>query len=439
MSLGLSFEPRDFIENVIGFLPIGVAFANLGLVRAVLWAALLSACAETAQFGMAHRDPSLFDVLANVVGGVLGVLLWRAASSKPPALAISNPLAVAAFFGALAMPLGIWSDAGALRSTRGGTTPGVLEARWSFGEAAGRVGRDSSGHNLDVDIHQVAVLRPPGILGSALRISGPGDYAAAPISSDLRLEGSMTVSAWIQSASFPDDDAAIVSQLGNGFGFQLDTTIDKGPRTIGFKLTNSCGDLMARYGSTPLKKGKWDHVAGVYDAQAGSLDVYLNAELDNGVLVGRVTHGQRSSRFRLFLGRRSDEMGYAFSGLLDDIRIYSFALTRSQIAAVMRGRDIASPAALTPPTSQDPECAIFSEPDDGRSPAAAAVFGVLLALACLHPRFPGALWVRMLCGAVAGVIFLPLMPGLPLLGRWIMVLASAAGSLSVFRSMQTDS
>jgi hypothetical protein len=70
-----------------------------------------------------------------------------------------------------------------------------------------------------------------------------------------------------------------VSQLHNNGGshsdrgYQLDTTIDQGPRTIGFKLSDACGHLMARYGATPLALHTWYHVAGVYDAAAQTLDV----------------------------------------------------------------------------------------------------------------------------------------------------------------------
>jgi hypothetical protein len=84
----------------------------------------------------------------------------------------------------------------------------------------------------------------------------------------------MTISAWIKSTAWPRDDAAIVSS-----GFLLDTTIDEGPRTIGFKLGNSCGALMARYGATPLALNTWYYVAGVYNAKAGTMDVYLNGDI----------------------------------------------------------------------------------------------------------------------------------------------------------------
>ena len=89
-------------------------------------------------------------------------------------------------------------------------------------------------------------------------------------------------------------------------GFQLDTTIDKGPRTIGFKLGNSCGTMMARYGTTPLALNTWYYVAGVYNAKAKTMDVYLNGELDNGFLVGPVMGIQKSSRKNVYVGRRSD-------------------------------------------------------------------------------------------------------------------------------------
>ena len=100
----------------------------------------------------------------------------------------------------------------------------------------------------------------------------------------------MTISAWIKSTSYPIDDAAIVSSHTSAVaGYQLDVTADRGPRTIGFKIANECGQLAARYGATPLLTDTSYHVAGVYNAEARTLDVYLNGKLDNGFLLGSVT------------------------------------------------------------------------------------------------------------------------------------------------------
>jgi hypothetical protein len=218
-------------------------------------------------------------------------------------------------------------------------------------------------------------------------LDGRKDFIDVGRNTPLRLNGSMTVTAWIKPTSFPVDDAAIVSQFDSGFGYQFDTTVDRGPRTIGFKLTNACGDLMARYKTTPLAANVWHHVAGVYDSEKKALDVYLNGELDNGFLLGSITATQRSSRAPVYLGKRTDLEGFDFAGSLDDVRIYSIALTSAEIDTVMRGSPVVR--ASTPGNShqttglssyRNEPCAVLSEPYDKNIPIAAAAIGVLAAI-----------------------------------------------------------
>ena len=87
-------------------------------------------------------------------------------------------------------------------------------------------------------------------------------------------------------------------------GYQLDTTVDRGPRTIGFKLTNSSGGSMFRYGATALQANTWYHVTGVYNAATSELHVYLNGQLDDGTLLGTVTATQQNSSANVNIGRR---------------------------------------------------------------------------------------------------------------------------------------
>ena len=71
------------------------------------------------------------------------------------------------------------------------------------------------------------------------------------------------------------------------------------------------------------------------------MDVYLNGELDNGVLVGPVMGMQKPSRKNVYIGRRSDTDGLIrrrsdsdrFTGDIDDVRIYSLPLTKTEIVA----------------------------------------------------------------------------------------------------------
>ena len=130
---------------------------------------------------------------------------------------------------------------------------------------------------------------------------------------------------------------------------------------------------MARYGATTLVVGTWYHVAGVYDAPKRTLDVYLNGKLDNGPLVGPVTSTQHSSRWPVYIGRRSDLEGFGFAGLIRDVRIYSFALTNDDIAALMRGESVNGEGADRAPSNtsevgrpkeQNPQCSVISEEGD---------------------------------------------------------------------------
>src|SRR4030095_9087912 len=113
--------------------------------------------------------------------------------------------------------------------------------------------------------------------------------------------------------------------------------IDEGPRTIGFKLAASSGRLMARYGKTPLATHQWYHVAGVYDAEARSLELYLNGRSDNGCLRGHVTTRQHASGFGVFVGRRAGDPGFEFAGAGDDVRITSRAPAQAEIESMMEG------------------------------------------------------------------------------------------------------
>ena len=194
-------------------------------------------------------------------------------------------------------------------------------------------GTDSRAHSSTV---------PPSPRQASTAMQWPwmevNDYVNLGNPTALQLTGSMTVSAWIYSSAFPADDAAIVSKRGSGplIGFQLDTTVDQGTRTIGFKLTNSSGGQMVRYGATTLQTNTWYYVTGVYDATAQTLNVYLNGQLDNGALLGTVTTSQQNSTLNVNIGQRSGSPGaYNFNGLIDDVRIYNRPLTVAQIQTDM--------------------------------------------------------------------------------------------------------
>jgi chitodextrinase len=217
------------------------------------------------------------------------------------------------------------------------STPLGLVAAYSFSEGAGTTVADVSGNN-NTGTASGTTWTTAGQFGSALVFNGTSAFVDLGNPATLRLTGSMTISAWVRSAAFPGDDAAIVSKRdGASLGYQLDTSIDTGPRTIGFKLTSSTGANMARYGATAMQLNQWYYVTGVYDAAAQTLNVYLNGVLDNGTLRGPVSATQQNSPLNVSIGRRTGLAGYAFNGTIDELRIYNRALTQAEIQADMAG------------------------------------------------------------------------------------------------------
>ena len=389
---------------------------------------------------MLYRAPSLVDIGTNVVGAILGVIVVARYNVKPQFKG-SRQIGIVSGALALLLILGVWVWK---RSGNWTTTPGTgtLEAHWRLDESSGRIALDSSGHGLNGEYYHTEPKRVAGPMGSTVKFDGKSDYIDFGHPTALRLTSSMTISAWIKPTSFPRDDAAIVSNH-TGIGFQLDTTIDKGPRTIGFKLGNSCGTIMARYGATPLALDTWYYVAGVYNAKAKTIDVYLNGELDNGFLSGPVTSSQISSREYAYVGRRGDP-GFGFAGEIGDVRIYSLPLTKAEIATDMQVSLQSSAPQLaagvdygsTPSPSEDRkgECYGSPDPEDRKMPSVAAMLGVLVAIA-FAGLFPSSGPLPCLIGSLAaGLLFVPVTASL--LTGWMMPLLSLAGGASVAFTMR---
>ena len=309
--------------------------------------------------------------------------------------------------------------------------------------AAAELPWTSSGHGLNGEYHYEP-KRVAGPMDSAVKLDGTSDYIDFGRPTALRLTSSMTIGAWIKSTAFPRDDAVIVGHTG--FGFQLDTTIDKGPRTIGFKLENSCGTIMARYGATSLALDTWYYLTGVYNAKTRTMDVYLNGELDNGPLSGRVTGRQINSRGNVYVGRRGDS-GFSFGGEIGDVRIYSRPLTKAEIAADMHGsfqsfapqRTTGLEYGGTPSRSEERKEECFGSPDleDKNIPSVAAMLGILVAIACAG-LFPSSGVLPCLIGSfAAGLLLVPVTASL-LIG-WMMPLVSLVGGASVAFTMRSPS
>jgi hypothetical protein len=177
----------------------------------------------------------------------------------------------------------------------------------------------------------------------------PGGYVAVPDSPVLDPTNSITVEAWInqQSQLGPYDPVVKKAGVGGGYSVEFDGT---GVPTfwVNISAVGWCGT----WGGSVLTN-QWTHLAGTYDGTA--LSIYVN-----GVPVSSVglNGALVPSTSPLNIGRDPSNIGRLFHGLIDEVSIYSRALSAGEIAAIYAAgaagkcKPSPPPAIFTQPTNE---------------------------------------------------------------------------------------
>ncbi len=199
-------------------------------------------------------------------------------------------------------------------------------AYWKFDEVSGNTAHDSAGD------HHGTLMGGTGwsgdaIAGSALLLDGTG-YVSVPNSADLfPSSGQLTIEVWVNFAfsrgyNYPQHYVVDCRDWTHGYGLNVDAEL------IQFWVDPGClvcylDDVDPR----PLfEPGCWHHVAGVYDGTEFRL--YLDSvRIASYPRVGSIA----PSAGALLIGACSLWGGEGFVGKLDELAIYSRALTGDEV------------------------------------------------------------------------------------------------------------
>jgi hypothetical protein len=209
--------------------------------------------------------------------------------------------------------------------------PSSLLAAYAFNEGSGTTTADASGKGHPGTLSG-ATWTNAGKYGNAISFNGSTSYVDLGNAADLQLTGSMTVSAWIFATADPPDDGQIVSKASD-LGWQLKTSPDTGAHTFAVVVSPNSSSNTQRYSNTVRALNTWYYVAGVYDAAARTLNIYVNGVLDNGVLSDTVPASQYNDPANVNIGQRGG--GFLFQGTIDEVRLYSRALSQAEIQSDM--------------------------------------------------------------------------------------------------------
>ena len=165
----------------------------------------------------------------------------------------------------------------------------------------------------------------------AYSFDGINDYIRIADSDILRMNGTsnLTMSAWIKISNLADsDEQFIVSK----YGYVANTGYSLEVLSTGAVRMNINGGANSKTTATkPIIAGVWSHIVGEF-SNGNTIKVYVNGSLIQTWPITQTT--LISNNGILAIGSPSDNAGidnYSLSGLIDDVRIYSSALSSSDI------------------------------------------------------------------------------------------------------------
>lgn len=162
-----------------------------------------------------------------------------------------------------------------------------------------------------------------GSIGRARQFDGIDDYIEVPDSSDLHVSGGITIASWVYlQADHADGTATMIRKQGS-FLFELG---DEGTNRPSFFLWWSDGSAGPLLSGPPVAKFEWHHLAATYNGT--SMRLYVDGIEVGSVLISKTI---ATSLEPLRIGHWATEW---FAGIIDEVRIFSRALTGAEIAGL---------------------------------------------------------------------------------------------------------
>jgi len=214
-----------------------------------------------------------------------------------------------------------------------------LMAWWKFDDGTGTVAVDSSGNG-----HDGVFIQDPdwvaGKFGSALNFDGQGGERVSLGGLDIP-SGAMTITCWFKADNLdtPGQDPRMVSKAFGGSGnehiWMLSSSRIGSNKFLRLRLKTNDGQATSEIKAGSFEVGEWIHGAVWWDGT--DMKVFKN-----GAEVGTLAKGGTSVALdpavQAAIGNQPiGAENRPFDGIIDDVRIYTKALTEAELAEVMQG------------------------------------------------------------------------------------------------------
>jgi WD40 repeat protein/tetratricopeptide (TPR) repeat protein len=214
---------------------------------------------------------------------------------------------------------------------------GELLAWWTFDEAEDGKVMDSSGNGLLGALMGNAKIISDPERNNVLSLDGES-YVDCGKNPAFDITGSLTVACWIKVGKFDKGWPSVISRGEYIWGLAKDRGKNGAIFWCSFvrydnSLWAGSGNIrgVPTGGRLEVNDGQWHHLTGVYDGK--KIYLYVDGVLDDYTNVRGILS---TADYPLYIGKdaRAKASGSEFNGLIDDVRIYSYALSQTEIAAL---------------------------------------------------------------------------------------------------------
>jgi alpha-tubulin suppressor-like RCC1 family protein len=262
-----------------------------------------------------------------VLRGVVGHGAWRRGAAAGTVLALVASVCVAAQLVAPAP------------AAAAATVPAPAGS-WPFSEGSGTTTADSSGHGYTGTLGSGVTWAAPEVGTHSIATNGTATGAVTVTGAVVNTAASYTVSAWVYLNAIGAAAQTFVSinglATGTGSsisGFYLQFT-GSGPDTFAFtvRASDATGTAVKQaLGPANVVVHTWYHLVAVYNSVAQTIALYINGALQQSTAYTTAWQAAGNTMIgQAYYGAATDYV----NGEIDDVALYSSALTAAQVAAL---------------------------------------------------------------------------------------------------------
>jgi hypothetical protein len=205
---------------------------------------------------------------------------------------------------------------------------------WELDDGFGVIAEDSTANNNDGTLEGETSWVAGKVGTGAVEFTGAGGRVRIPHAEALMPSSAISVAAWMYPTQETSYSARVIAKgvdandsepyyVQFSDEYRVSWTLRDEPNRSNHPLDSDEYDL-----------NEWIHMAGTYDGDIIAL--YINGQLEDSNNIGDIG-GILYDSNDLSIGNASDVNNRAFIGKIDDVRVYNYALSASEVAYVAAG------------------------------------------------------------------------------------------------------